>query len=425
VSIDIIVIGGGIVGLSTAMQLTERFPDLSITVVEKEQQVAAHQTGHNSGVIHAGVYYTPGSLKAQFCREGSKATYAFCREHSLPVEQCGKLIVATNKTESSRLKDLFARCLKNGLNPQWVEGTELGLMEPRIVGQNAIVVRSSGITDYPAIARAMARIIEARGGKILLGHRVIDMREELDGVIVETEQQTLRARFAVVCGGLMADRLATMCGIDIDFRIVPFRGEYFRLPVSRTSIVNHLIYPVPNPALPFLGVHLTRMIGGYVTVGPNAVVAMAREGYRWRDIRPRDLWEMAMYPGVRKLLRKHSRFAAHELLNSIFRRGYLAECRKYCPELNLDDLQPYPAGVRAQAVKADGTMIHDFLVLRGRRSIHVCNAPSPAATAALPIGRHIVDQCIKTFNLTTAATSADSNRNRPIPSGKLSTGAVQ
>ena len=282
-------------------------------------------------------------------------------------------------------------------------------MEPRIAGKNAIVVRASGIADYPAIARTMARIIETRGGEILVDHRVIDMREELDGVVVETEKRTLRARFVVVCGGLMADRLAQMCGIDLDFRIVPFRGEYFRLPDAKNNIVNHLIYPVPDPALPFLGVHLTRMIGGYVTVGPNAVLAMAREGYRWRDINPRDLWEMAMYPGVRKLLREHSQFAARELLNSVFRRGYLAECRKYCPELNLDDLQPYPAGVRAQAVKIGGTMIHDFLVLRGRRSLHVCNAPSPAATAALPIGWYIVDQCTKTFNLTAASTSVGPN----------------
>jgi L-2-hydroxyglutarate oxidase len=417
VTIDVIVIGGGIVGLSTAMQLAERFPNLSITVVEKEAAVAAHQTSHNSGVIHAGVYYTPGSLKAQFCREGSDATYAFCREHSLPVEQCGKLIVATNETESSRLKDLFARCLKNRLDTQWVDGSEIQRIEPGIVGHNAILVRSSGIADYPAIARTMAQIIEARGGEILLDHRVIDMREELDGVIVETDKRTLRARFVVVCAGLMADRLAQMSGIDIDFRIVPFRGEYFRLPDTKSSIVNHLIYPVPNPALPFLGVHLTRMIGGYVTVGPNAVVAMAREGYRWRDISPRDLWQMATFPGVRRLLRAHARFAARELLNSIFRRGYLAECRKYCPELNLDDLQPYPAGVRAQAVKLDGTMIHDFLVLRGRRSLHVCNAPSPAATAALPIGRYIVDQCNETFDLGAASTLAELEhklRTRPV-----------
>jgi L-2-hydroxyglutarate oxidase len=402
VTIDVIVIGGGIVGLSTAMQLTERFPHLSITLVEKEASVASHQTGHNSGVIHAGVYYTPGSLKAQFCRQGSDATYAFCREHSLPVEQCGKLIVASNETESSRLEELFARCLKNGLDPQWLDRTELQHMEPRIVGQNGILVRSSGIADYPEIARTMARIIEDHGADILLDHRVIDMREEPEGVVVETEKRTLHARFVVVCAGLMADRLAQMCGIDIDFRIVPFRGEYFRLPDTKSDIVNHLIYPVPNPDLPFLGVHLTRMIGGYVTVGPNAIIAMAREGYRWRDISARDLWEMATFPGVRKLLREHSQFAARELLNSVFRRGYLAECQKYCPELKLEDLQPYPAGVRAQAVKADGTMIHDFLVLRGRCSLHVCNAPSPAATAALPIGRYVVDQCSDAFNFPAA-----------------------
>jgi L-2-hydroxyglutarate oxidase len=405
VTADVIIIGGGIVGLSIAMQLTERFPNLSVTVVEKESCVAAHQTGHNSGVIHAGVYYTPGSLKAQFCREGSAATYSFCHEHSLPVEQCGKLIVATNDVESSRLKNILTRCLQNGLDAKWIDGIELSRIEPRIVGRYGILVRTSGIADYPTIARTMARIFEARSGEILLKHRVIGMREESDGIIVETEKRTLRARFAIVCGGLMADRLAQMCGLNIDFRIVPFRGEYFRLPDAKNEIVNHLIYPVADPDLPFLGVHLTRMIGGYVTVGPNAVLAMAREGYRWRDVSRRDLWEMAVFPGMRKLLRQHSQFAGRELLNSIFRRGFLRECRKYCPELNLDDLQPYPAGVRAQAVKADGTMVHDFLVLRGRRSLHVCNAPSPAATAALPIGRYIVDECTDAFNLAASVSS--------------------
>jgi L-2-hydroxyglutarate oxidase len=421
VTIDVIVIGGGIVGISTAMQLTEQFPDLSITVVEKEASVASHQTGHNSGVIHAGVYYTPGSLKAKFCRDGSDSTYAFCHEYGLPVEQCGKLIVATNDAESSRLKDLFARCLKNELDPQWVDSTSIQRIEPRIVGQNGILVRSSGIADYPAITRTMARVVKARGGEIMLDHRVIDIREESDGVIVETEKRTLRACFVVVCGGLMADRLAQMCGIDIDFRIVPFRGEYFRLPDTKNTIVNHLIYPVPDPELPFLGVHLTRMIGGYVTVGPNAIIAMAREGYRWRDVSPRDLWEMAKFPGVRRLLREHSRFAARELFNSAFRRGYLAQCRKYCPELRFNDLQPHPAGVRAQAVKYDGTMIHDFLVLRGRRSLHVCNAPSPAATAAIPIGRYIVDQCSETFNWTIAGSTRPRLTSERISAREKST----
>jgi L-2-hydroxyglutarate oxidase len=409
---DVIVVGGGLVGLATAMQLARRFADLSVTVVEKEACLAAHQSGHNSGVIHAGVYYAPGSLKARLCRAGSEATYAFCREQALPTEQCGKLIVATHATETSRLKELYERCLQNQLAPRWIDGNELRRIEPAITGSAAILIGSSGIVDYPAVARAMARSIEAHGGQFLLQHRVIDMREEAQGIVVETDQRTLRARFAIVCGGLMADRLARMCALDVDFCIVPFRGEYFRLPAARNSLVKHLIYPVPNPELPFLGVHLTRTIGGYITAGPNAVLALAREGYRWRDVNGRDLLEMARSPGVRQLLRQHRKFAARELWNSLFRRGYLAECRKYCPELRLDDLQPHPAGVRAQAVRADGSLVHDFLVLRGRRSIHVCNAPSPAATAALPIGSHIVDLC-------SGFLPAELRQQRPAPLERL------
>jgi (S)-2-hydroxyglutarate dehydrogenase len=404
VTTDILVIGGGIVGLSTAMQLTERYADVSVTVIEKETTLASHQTGHNSGVIHAGVYYPPGSLKARFCREGSAATYAFCRNHGLAVEQCGKLIVATNPLEELRLEDLLARCRSNGLAPQWIDAHELRRIEPHIVGRAAILVSTSGIADYPAIARKMAAIVEQRGGKVLLDSPVTALRESRDEVIADTPRFTLRAQFAIVCAGLMADRLAGMCGIPLDFKIVPFRGEYFRLPEAMNGIVSRLIYPVPNPELPFLGVHLTRMIGGYVTVGPNAVLALAREGYRWRDVNPRDLLEMAMFPGLRNMLRRHGRSAIREFANSVFKRGYLSQCTKYCPELTLDHLEPHPAGVRAQAVQADGTMIHDFLIKRSRRSLHVCNAPSPAATAALPIGRHLIDRFSEEFSFPAASS---------------------
>ena len=402
--IDVVVIGGGIVGLSTAMQLVERYPGMSVAVVEKEAALAAHQSGHNSGVVHSGVYYTPGSLKARFCREGMEATYAFCRQQGLPADRCGKLIVATDELEVARLKELFARSSSNGLNPKWIDAAELRRLEPHIVGRHAILITSTGITDYPAIVRAMARIFGERGGALLTNSPVVAIHEDPHGVVVETPSRSLRCRFVIACGGLMADRLARMCGLALDFRIVPFRGEYFRLASRLNGIVSRLIYPVPDPRLPFLGVHLTRMIGGYVTVGPNAVLALAREGYRWRDFDARDVWEMLGFPGTRRLLRQHRSSALRECLNSMFLRGYLAQVRKYCPDLTLADLQPHPAGVRAQAVMADGSMIHDFLVLRGRRSLHVCNAPSPAATSALPIGRYVVERFTEAFGPSPASS---------------------
>lgn len=403
---DVIVIGGGIIGASTAMQLTERYPSLKVCVLEKEDSLAVHQSGHNSGVIHAGVYYAPGSLKAELCRRGAAATYAFSRRHGIPFEQCGKLIVATNQLEVERLKDLFERCRRNQLQPQWLDQNELTREEPRIIGQAAIRVASSGIADYPAVTRAMARVARENGADIMLGQQVVGMSENDDGVVVTTTSGQFRARHAIVCAGLMADRLARMCKLDVDFRIVPFRGEYYRLPASKNDIVRHLVYPVPDPALPFLGVHLTRMIGGYVTVGPNAVLAMAREGYRWRDIDISDLADMASFGGFWKMLRTYGPSGISEVRNSLWKRGYLALCQKYCPELTLEDLEPYPAGVRAQAVSSDGALIHDFLIHSSKRSLHVCNAPSPAATSALPIGEYLVDAFAKAFDFAPRAAVA-------------------
>jgi L-2-hydroxyglutarate oxidase len=324
---NLIVIGGGIVGLSTAMRITQRFPNLSGTVVEKEERLAEHQTGHNSGVIHAGVYYAPGSLKAQFCRAGSAATLAFCREHGLPVEQCGKLIVATDDVRLKRLGVLHDRCLQNGLSPESLDAKELVRREPRIVGKGAVFVSSSGITDYPAIARTMAAQVKERGGTIRTGTRVIGIREHRDGVVIETTAGSLHSSFAIVCGGLHADRLAATCGIDLDFRIVPFRGEYYRLPEAKNDVVRHLIYPVPDPALPFLGVHLTRMIGGYVTVGPSAVLAMAREGYDWSGINFADIAELARFPGFWRVLRNHGRSGLAEFKNSCSKAGIWQSAR--------------------------------------------------------------------------------------------------
>ncbi|MBM7124543.1 L-2-hydroxyglutarate oxidase [Dyella flava] len=402
---DVLIIGGGIVGVSTAMQLTERHPGLRVLLLEKEPTLAAHQTGHNSGVVHAGVYYALGSLKAEFCRRGAAATYDFARRHDVPIERCGKLIVATNDIELERLGALYGRCQQNQLEPQWLGQDELTELEPRIVGRAAVRVGMSGITDYPALTQAMARVARQQGVDIRLGEPVKAMFEHRTGVGAETPSGLFRAKYAIVCAGLMADHFARMCKVELDFRIIPFRGEYYRLPASKNDIVKHLIYPVPDPNLPFLGVHLTRMIGGYVTVGPNAVLALAREGYRWRDVRWSDLSEMLEFGGFWKMLKKNGGSGLTEARNSLWKRGYLQLCQKYCPELTLSDLQPHPAGVRAQAVMADGSLVHDFLIRRSQHSLHVCNAPSPAATAALPIGAYLVEEFGKHFDLSARTRS--------------------
>lgn len=389
---DVIVVGGGIVGVSTAYRLTKSFPGLSVLLLEKEARLSAHQSGHNSGVIHAGVYYAPGSLKAQFCKTGSDATYAFAREYGLATEQCGKLIVATSPLEVERLGALQERANLNGLEPEMLNAAQLRAEEPNIEGLAAMLIRRSGIADYPAIVMQMAKLAQDAGAQFRMNTSVRAMREDANRVTVESDDGTFRARHAIVCGGLMADRLAAMCGLDLDFRIVPFRGEYFVLPEGKRNIVKHLIYPVPDPELPFLGVHLTRMIDGSVTVGPNAVLALAREGYRWRDVSLRDMASTFSYPGFWKMLGEHPRASMAELWSSISRRRYLKLCQKYCPSLVLEDLAPYPAGVRAQAVLRDGTLLHDFFIKRSLRTLHVCNAPSPAATSAIPIGAYLVEE---------------------------------
>jgi (S)-2-hydroxyglutarate dehydrogenase len=411
---DVLIVGGGIVGVSTAMQLIERYPGLSVLLLEKEASLAAHQSGHNSGVIHAGVYYAPGSLKAEFCQRGAAATYEFARRHGVRAERCGKLIVATNDIEVQRLHALYLRCKQNRLDPEMLDEAALREAEPRIAGRAAIRVATSGIADYPAMTATMARLAQERGAQIMLNRRVEALHEDESGITAETSGGRYRARYAIVCAGLMADRLAKMCKIDLDFRIVPFRGEYYRLPASKNDIVKHLIYPVPDPDLPFLGVHLTRMIGGYVTVGPNAVLALAREGYRWRDINVRDLSSMAAFPGFWKMLRKHGASGLTELRDSLWKQGYLDLCRRYCPELELDDLEAYPAGVRAQAVMADGTMVHDFLIRSSRRSLHVCNAPSPAATSALPIGAYLVEQFSEQFEAAPWISTGDASSTAKV-----------
>jgi (S)-2-hydroxyglutarate dehydrogenase len=386
---DLAVIGGGIVGLSTAMQMTERFPGISVAVLEKEPALARHQTGRNSGVIHAGVYYQPGSLKAQFCREGVEATTRFCREQGIAYEQCGKLLVATDVAELPRMEALYERARANGIDVERLDEAEVARREPRIRGLSGLFVKTTGIVDYAQVAKAMAGVVAERGGAILTSSEVAHIEETPSGVTLEVGRDRIRVRHVIAAAGLQADRIARLCGVDVDFRIVPFRGEYYRLGSDKDQIVNHLIYPIPDPELPFLGVHLTRMIGGYVTVGPNAVLAFAREGYGFGTVKLRDLREMAAFRGFRKVIRENLKSGAMEMANSLLKSRYLALCRRYCPELELSDLSPYRSGVRAQAVLADGTMVHDFLIGETERTIHVLNAPSPAATSSIPIGRHI------------------------------------
>jgi len=388
---DYLVIGGGIVGASTAMQLGQTYPDARIGLIEKEPDLAAHQTGHNSGVIHAGVYYAPGSMKARFCRAGVDATLAFSRAHNIPVEQCGKMIVATEHSELARMADLHERATQNGLQIMRLGAEELSEREPNVRGVGALFVSVTGIANYPAITVAMGREITAQGGDLHLGQTVRAIAERADSVTVETDAATYQTRQLVVCGGLQADRLARMAGLEADFAIVPFRGEYFRLAPRHDDIVRSLIYPVPDPSVPFLGVHLTRMIGGYVTVGPNAVLGLSREGYAKTDVSLRDMAAMAGYAGFWRVMAKNLNHGVGEMRNSLSRKRYLKLCQRYAPGLELEDLQPYPAGIRAQAVARDGTLVHDFLLKRTARMLHVCNAPSPAATSALPIGAHIVE----------------------------------
>jgi L-2-hydroxyglutarate oxidase len=400
---DIAVIGGGIVGLSTAMQMSECFPGMTIAVLEKEPALAQHQTGRNSGVIHAGVYYQPGSLKARFCREGVDATIRFCRERGIAFEQCGKLLVATEPEELPRMAALNVRARQNEINIEQFDRAELERREPRIRGLAALFVRTTGIVDYAQVAQAMAAMVRESGGAILTGQDVRHIEESPAGVILETGSDRIHARHLVAAAGLQADRIARLSGVELDFQIVPFRGEYYRLGPDKNDIVKHLIYPMPDPALPFLGVHLTRMIGGYVTVGPNAVLAFAREGYGFGTVDLRDLRDMVAFPGFRRLIRANLKSGVTEMANSLSKQRYLALCRRYCPELTLTDLLPYRSGVRAQAVLPDGTMVHDFLIGETRRTIHVLNAPSPAATSAIPIGRHIAHLAEEKFGLSRLA----------------------
>ncbi len=399
---DFIIIGGGIVGLSTAWQLQRRHPKKSVLVLEKESALCKHQTGRNSGVIHAGVYYAPGSLKAAFCRAGLEATIDFCKQYDIDYDQCGKLLVATDDFELERMKALFERCQINNIDVEWLDQKTFKEKEPNVVGVAAMLVKKTGIVNYQKVATQMALCFEELGGVVQLKSYVKNVKEHDDhvGLTVNCNGKSMliKTRFLISCAGLMADRITRMMNIKTDFQIIPFRGEYYRLPPKYNNIVNHLIYPVPDPDLPFLGVHLTRTIDGAVTIGPNAVQGWKREGYGEINISMKDVWEMLSFKGFWHVIKNHWKTGLIETKNSWYKPGYLKQVQKYCPKIKLEDMKEYPTGVRAQAVLKDGTLVHDFLFAESVRSLHVCNAPSPAATSAIPIGNYICDKVLEKQN---------------------------
>jgi (S)-2-hydroxyglutarate dehydrogenase len=391
-SYDIAVVGGGIVGMSFAMQAAEAFPRARIVVLEKEDRLARHQTGHNSGVIHSGVYYKAGSLKARLCVAGAREMVDFCALHGIPHEVCGKLIVATNAGEASRLDDLLARGESNGLGGlELLDAAAMREIEPHVGGVRALRVPSTGITDYAMVTAKYAELAAARGAEVKTGAGVIGFANTQSEVVVRTRAGEFIALFVVNCAGLYSDRVAWLAGHDPGMMVIPFRGEYYDLAPERTSLVRALIYPLPDPAYPFLGIHFTRRIHGNVDAGPNAVLAFRREGYRRTDFDLGETVEMAGYSGLRAMARLHWKNGLGEMRRSWSKRLFVRSCQQLLPEVRLEDMTRGGSGVRAQAVAADGTLVDDFRFLARERFLHVLNVPSPAATASLPIGRGIVE----------------------------------
>jgi L-2-hydroxyglutarate oxidase len=389
---DFAIVGGGIVGLSTGMALTKRYPGAKIVMIEKEKDWARHQTGHNSGVIHSGIYYKPGSYKARFAREGNAAMVEFCKEHGIAYDVCGKVIVATEPKELPLLDNLYQRGLQNELNVKKIDKDELKEIEPHVAGLAAIRVPSCGIADYKGVSRTFARIIQEGGGELRLGTKVENIAEEANKVTIETNRGTIEARFLINCAGLHSDRVAKMTGMKTGMKIVPFRGEYYELVPEKRHLVKHLIYPVPNPDFPFLGVHFTRMINGEVHAGPNAVLAFKREGYTKKDIDIKDVLEVLTYSGFWKMAMPNMKEGMKEMVRSFSKQAFLHSLQRLIPELTEKDIVPTHAGVRAQALMHDGSMVDDFAIFSGKSSMHVCNAPSPAATASIKIGEEIANR---------------------------------
>jgi L-2-hydroxyglutarate oxidase LhgO len=387
---DVVVVGGGIVGLSTAMALLGGDPPLRPLVLEKEPDVGRHQTGHNSGVIHSGLYYKPGSFKARFCVEGARRMIAFAREYGVPHEICGKVVVATEAAELPRLEELHRRAVANGVPGVEMIGPErLREIEPHAAGLKALVVPGTGIIDFVAVARRYAEIIRSGGGEVRTGTRVLGLVRDGHDWRVQTDRGEVRAPRLVNCAGLYSDRIARLAGAKPRVRIVPFRGEYYTLRPERHHLVRALIYPVPDPAFPFLGVHFTRMVGGGVEAGPNAVLSLRREGYRKTDFHPGEAWDTLSFRGFWSLAARYWRTGAGEIHRSFSKRAFVRALQRLMPELREEDMEPGGAGVRAQAIEPSGALVDDFAIERGDNAVHVLNAPSPAATASLVIGEHV------------------------------------
>ncbi|WP_243292682.1 L-2-hydroxyglutarate oxidase [Bacillus sp. FJAT-47783] len=389
---DFMIVGGGIVGLSVGVALYEKYPNSKVLVLEKENEWASHQTGHNSGVIHSGIYYKPGSFKAQFARQGSKSMTEFCQKHGIEHDICGKVIVATKEKELPLLDNLYRRGLQNQLNIRKISSDELHELEPHVNGLAAIHVPMAGIVNYKQVSEKFAEIIEGNGGDLSLNTTVQHISEGSDGVEVETNKGTFRSRLLINCAGLHSDRVAKLAGYKTDMKIVPFRGEYYMLKPEKRHLVKNLIYPVPNPEFPFLGVHFTRMIDGRVEAGPNAVLSFKREGYTKTDFNLKDFAETMSYKGFWKLASKYMKEGMEEMARSFSKSKFVESLQELIPEIKANDLESAPAGVRAQALKPNGELVDDFHIVVGNKSIHVCNAPSPAATASIQIGKEVVNK---------------------------------
>ena len=394
---DIAIIGGGIVGLATALAISKK---ASIVVLEAENRVAAHQTGNNSGVIHSGLYYKPGSLKAKNCTAGREAMYAFCEKHDIPVDRCGKVVVATTKDQLTALDELERRGTANGLTGiKKLHAEEIKEFEPHATGISGLHVPQTGIVDFTAVTEKYAQLIQENGSELLLNTRFLNLRQNKDELVLETNKNPVHAKYLINCGGLQSDRIARKCGVDPGLKIIPFRGEYYELDEKKYDLVKNLIYPVPDPRFPFLGVHFTRMIHGGVEAGPNAVFAFKREGYKKSSISIKDCLETFTYTGFWKMALKYWKMGMGEFYRSYNKRAFVNALQALIPEIVGKDVVPGGAGVRAQALEPSGALVDDFRIVEEKNMVHVLNAPSPAATASLSIGEIIADMAIKQFNI--------------------------